>query len=377
MVLEPTSRALGDTKAARSLAEMGVAFRAYSRTDGPRVLSLVNEVYGTARDARYWDWKYHQSPAGSALSCVVEREGKIVAHFGGLPVRFAINGEDRVGVQDVDDVVDTNNRTFQGVYRVNKCRRDLHREAGVDFMYGFAIEVTSKVSQTQYGYGRVADIPRLIKVLDYRPFLARRGATRLFSPVARIANALHEFRHPVRAEVPEGMTLERIDRFDERFDRFWGQVKGDYPIMVVRDAAYLNWRYLDIPHVSTTCYALVKSARREVLGFVVLSENHENVPRGRILDIITPRGEDGRLAAPLIARAVEHFRSRQVALVACWMFPHCHLSRPLTSAGFRPRLGQWRNVMFRNAELDEPAIPPEFALDQSNWFLAMGDSDMS
>ncbi len=358
------------------LAEMGVQIRHYCPADAPESLALVNQVLGISRDAHYWDWKFHQNPAGPALSCVVERDGKIVAHLGGLPVQFVVDGKVRRGVQDVDQVVDPSTRTFRGAYHVNKCRRDLHRRRGVDFLFGFAIEVTSKVAQTQYGYGRVACIPRWVKVLDYRPILARRRVTRMLTPLGGIANRLHQTMDGNRTSFPEGSALEEVDRFDERFDRFWDRIKTDYPIMQVRDAAYLNWRYVDIPHVHTTTFALVKSAAREVMGFVVLSENRDDIPRGRVLDIVTPRGEDGRIASSLIARAVEHFRSRQIALVASWMFPHGHLRRTLASMGFRPKPDRGRDVVFRNAELDSPAIPPEFALEPSNWFLAIGDSDM-
>lgn len=345
--------------------------------DAAELTELINRGYGIHRDLRYWQWKFQDNPAGRALSCLVERDGRCVAHFGGLPARFIVQGIPRLGVQDVDDFVEAELRTFRGAAQLNRCRVEINRKAGADFLFGFSIEETSQISQMQFGYELVDHIPRLVRVLDYRPLLGRRRLMRGLAPLAGLRNRLSPHPSLEDMALPAGTRMESIDRFDQRFDRFWQTIAGDYPIMVIRDAAYLNWRYVEIPSVDTARFALLDEGSGEVCGFIVLSENYENLTRGRILELVTPRHDDGRIAIALLAQAFDHFRQCGAALVAAWMLPHCHLYDPLLQSGFRPRRDRGRDIVFRNSDLSSPAIPSELATDPTNWFLTMGDSDLT
>jgi hypothetical protein len=254
---------------------------------------------------------------------------------------------------------------------------DINRRAGADFLFGFAISSTSQISQAQFGYELVCQIPRMVKVLDHRLLLQRRRWTRPFSPLARSWDRWQSYRHPSSPLLPQGTHVEQIDRFDGRFDAFWQQVQGDYVIRMVRDARFLNWRYVEVPHAVTTRLARINEATGEIRGYIVLSESRDRIRRGRILDFMTPREGGERIADTLLAAALEHFRSRDVALVACWMLPHCHLHPSLVRSGFRPRCDEGRDVVFRNSDLQTPAISSQLATTTENWFLTMGDSDLT
>jgi len=81
-----------------------------------------------------------------------------------------------------------------------------------------------------------------------------------------------------------------LTRFDSRFDRFWQRIRDDYPIMLVRDATYLNWRYVDAPGVTYERLALEETTSGEIEGFAVLRTTlRGDRIRGRICDLVTPR----------------------------------------------------------------------------------------
>jgi hypothetical protein len=165
-----------------------------------------------------------------------------------------------------------------------------------------------------------------------------------------------------------------VSRFDERFDRLWGNLENDYAVRIVKDADYLNWRYCDIPDEQYESIALVADDDNRVLGFVVQALKTGESMRGMIVDIVTPRSDDGHIGRPLLARALSRFREMGADRVVCWMFPHCHLYPLLTKAGFRLREVAGSNLMVNILEeRDTLAFPADVPANRENWYFVQGD----
>ena len=101
------------------------------------------------------------------------------------------------------------------------------------------------------------------------------------------------------------ITKERL--FDEEFTRLWENVHDHYAIAVVRDAQYLNWRYVHNPVREYRIFAAREQGR--LRGFVVLGSvlrAVRGIPTGNIAEcLIAP---DSLLAAEaLLHHAVEVF----------------------------------------------------------------------
>ena len=47
----------------------------------------------------------------------------------------------------------------------------------------------------------------------------------------------------------EDLKWQKIECFDDRVDILWNKVKNDFKAIVIRNSAFLNWRYLDRPDV--------------------------------------------------------------------------------------------------------------------------------
>ena len=77
---------------------------------------------------------------------------------------------------------------------------------------------------------------------------------------------------PLRAE------CEPIRRFDASFTALWERLAPKFDLAVRRDAAYLNWRYIEPPHVRYSIVALKRQG--EVHGYAVYRHVHE--PLGRV-----------------------------------------------------------------------------------------------
>jgi NAD(P)-dependent dehydrogenase (short-subunit alcohol dehydrogenase family) len=175
------------------------------------------------------------------------------------------------------------------------------------------------------------------------------------------------FQHRARLDV------QQVTRFGERHDWLWKRVAHNQPCGVVRDASYLNWRYIDQPAVETL--RLEISDGSAVRGVVILTfrEADEAHPyRSAILsDLVAPLA-DIELVAQLFQVAGTAAAERGADALLCE-----HAGQPLTRAlrqnGFLMR-EPGRHVFVNPGQL-----PPELrtkVVSGKDWLLMPGDVDL-
>ena len=80
---------------------------------------------------------------------------------------------------------------------------------------------------------------------------------------------------PLRAE------CEPIRRFDSSFTNLWERLAPKFDLAVRRDAPYLNWRYVEPPHVRYSIVALRRQG--DLHGYAVYRHRHEPLGRATML----------------------------------------------------------------------------------------------
>ena len=164
--------------------------------------------------------------------------------------------------------------------------------------------------------------------------------------------------------------MERVSRFDARYDRFWRRQAVRYPVAIWRDSAYLNWRYIEAPGGEYEAFALERQG--EILGFVVLrGVSVEGRRRGRILELIAADDEEA-IAASLLSHALGRFREQRFAAAVAWAFAGDPLWGAMRRFGFLARPREGRELVVRNVS---NAVSADFVTNPANWRLSMGDSD--
>ena len=99
----------------------------------------------------------------------------------------------------------------------------------------------------------VPPIPGVVKPLTRRavrmpqwPMTINRIVSAVTLPIVRVAARVR----PLRADV------EPIRRFDASFTDLWERLADRFELAVRRDAAYLNWKFIEPPHVRYSVAAL-------------------------------------------------------------------------------------------------------------------------
>jgi hypothetical protein len=338
----------------------------FRRDDKRAVEALYRRVFGidAAESSRLrWDWQYRRNPnnPGQEPEIWVAREGTtIVGQYATMPVRLAIRGQEVPASWGMDVMV-APERQRQGLGEV--LFRTWDRNVGASLGLGLS-EASYRLFQ-KLRWPDVGPVPCFVKPLTRRalrrpewPLALNRIVSVLTLPIVKVVAR----SRPLRAEV------RLIQRFDDSFTALWDAIGSRFDFAVRRDAAYLNWKYANAPHVRYSIAALRREDRN--VGYAVYRHVHE--PRGRVtllVDFLTdPADEDG--FATLLgwidreARRADSDKIRAFAM-------HAAFRRLLKKCGYF----QVKSTMEFVVKVNALELAASFYEDTSGWHVTLGDSD--
>jgi ribosomal protein S18 acetylase RimI-like enzyme len=174
-----------------------------------------------------------------------------------------------------------------------------------------------------------------------------------------------------------GLEIEKVDSFDSTFVLFWDRVQHRFPVMVVRDPSYLNWRFAGVPTRKYTTFAA--KSEDEIRGFIVLRDAPlGQFSAGLIAELVVEASAEGRAAGRLlIDKAYSYFEDQDLDMLASLALRHTDEFRLLRSRGFwvSPKFLEPRPFRLVVRCHDEERSPSRLAYDLRNWFVTMGDYD--
>jgi hypothetical protein len=241
--------------------------REFREGDEESLLATFNEVFGAGRDdyeprtQAQWDWAFRHNPAGRRVF-VGLHSGRVVSQYAALPVRVWIDGRESAFAQIVDSMVHPDHR--RGLKRpglfVNTALPFFDEYGGPDkdlVHYGWPIENAWRMGKTFLHY----EVVRTQNILAREP-----GEGSLEGP----------------GEVVE------LERFDEQAKWLWDRCAGDFGASAIRDAAFLNWRFVDNPHHDYTVYG-VRDDAGVLAGYAVYRSGDWVQPNmGLVADWLVP-----------------------------------------------------------------------------------------
>jgi GNAT superfamily N-acetyltransferase len=341
-----------------SLEQGQVICRPFDPEDQAAVIAVLGASYEGwhgSRNEAVWEWKFTNNPYGPARIWVAADAGRIAGCYVLLPVALRVGARTIAAAQAVDAAVSPDYRG-RGVF-TDLARAALRdgAEAGVGLIFAFPSEGALG------GQVRVGFKPQLAIPKTYRPLI--------WSPARRRFAEL---------------TLGEVNAFDPRFDVFCER-RVDDEITLRRDAAYLQWRYLEHP---TQAYeAIICERDGELRGYCVLKTRAtRRLTIGYIVDLQVLAGS-GSAARFLVYHALLRLRSRGARAAVSWERPGGEAQEALASFGFSPRYASIGRALRPAAYVDqlialddaadmfaEPG-PGERLADSPRWSLVPGDAD--
>ena len=199
--------------------------RDYKKGDEEGITSLFQKVFGKEMTLKQWNWKYTIPGNGRIHSKVaVDTNNKIIGHAGAVPLRGAHQNKPIQFFQIADVMVHPAARGFLGKKNIfdrmiKELFEDLRKEFSYVFCYGFP-------GKRPYTLGE------RIRVYD------------------KVEQGIDCFKSLTSSLSLNPYTIKPLSWDDRRIDTLWVHVSKEFPLAIMRNIQYLQWRYATNPFFS-------------------------------------------------------------------------------------------------------------------------------
>jgi len=237
------------------------------------VAELFEKSFNVDFNEELWNWKYVQGD-GKCVVARLNKQGDIVAHYGGAPRKIAYFGEASMAIQPCDVMVHPSIRKQYGKGSLffEVAATFLEREIGntVNHLLGFGFpnQKTMNISKRLGLYEKTDDFVEIVYPA---------------SPSSE-----EEVVEKNQASIVDYDPDDAASRGE--LDSLWSAMKDDYTdgIIGIRDAEYIQHRYVNHPFSKTKQYRCVlirEAGLTNALAFAVLKEQDG----GKLLmDLVCP-----------------------------------------------------------------------------------------
>ena len=318
---------------------------------------LMDAVWGSHMPDEEFEWWFERNPVGTQLISLADDDGKAVGVAAMSFFRFRLDGQEQVVAMPVHVATDPDYRG-RGIFP----RLELENEAA-------AGEAGSPITLT---FPNAASHPIFVGRLGWLDLPGRRVWARLLRPgaVPRYFRGRPSPPGGLNAADPNprsvgGFRIEPLAEFGPEADVLWRAAAAGYGSHLVRDAAYLNWRFAQAPR-EYRAFGAFEDRRLAGIAIVGYAYRH-GVAGGFLADLIAPSG-GRRVTRALLLRCLAEVRGGADALIALPPPPRAQ-RRAFLEVGFLPT---WKQVrMIGKVLRPEGRLAPRAA----DWHFTFGDFD--
>jgi hypothetical protein len=338
--------------------------RPFRVPDTPDLLTLYTEVFGRARTEEEFRWKLLSLESPVDTVWVAATTERIVGQHAGIPTWMKLGDSQVFAMHAVEAMTHSAHRREGMLTKLGGGLYEHWRDRGVPLVIGLP----------HAGWGSRAG------ALGYRPFLTLKWMSRPLRPVAMLAAKLKP-AHDATERLPTHLgpfedheqrsrTVVQQQVAGRKFDELWSRIAPAYENCVVRDAAWVQWRYLDVPGGAfTVLLAELGGAPAGFIAYRLVNAGGRLI--GRVADIFA-HPDDQETVQALVDSAVTHMRSHGADSVATLVASGSSLHARLRRLGF----------VFARGEYEASCIPfsqladLDRLTDPGKWLLTGGDFDV-
>ena len=224
------------------MTDGGTVVRPYHERDIPELLALFARVFGKTMSAEAWRWKLLGNPSGACNVWLAQSDGRLVFQYAGIARHCQLAGTLVPAYVSVDAMTDPDYRRRGLLTRVVTEAHNEWRNAGAAFTIGLPNQQWGSRTHA-LGWRELFPLRWLMRPLRPEAFLARRARLPILRRVPGVAAAFNRF-FDRRLRRNSSAVLREVSRADKTFDTFWLRLRDQYDFAMVRDSAWVNWRFL-------------------------------------------------------------------------------------------------------------------------------------
>jgi hypothetical protein len=332
----------------------------------PQLVDLFQQSFGRTITESHWNWKLRRLPTGVFNDWIALDAGRPIFHSGGIPVRYQLPDGQTTAMVSVDTMTAPEYRRRGLLTQVAQRMYASWRDAGVRFVIGLINDQWGSRAPA-LGWQPLFPLRWMVRPLKPSAILARHARIRArdgFEPLDAVWNWLWD-----RRRVDPQLRFRVVEDPGPEFDRVWAGCADGAGCSVVRDSAWVAWRYLECPSFT---YRVVLAERGGApCGYAVYRvERGARGTLGYIAEVVAPPADSATLRA-LILETVAQLGSEGADVAATQTPPGTRSFRALRRAGF---LWSWGDFSVQLVPLDE-GLPMPLLRDPRNWTMWGGDYD--
>jgi hypothetical protein len=343
------------------------SIRAYQEGDEHDLVRLLGGAFSRDAGLEHWRWKLMHWPSKAVNVWLAKADGSAVFHYGGIPLRYSLDGHIGTAMISVDAMTAPEFRR-RGLLTRGTSRAFAEWKAqGVAFTLGLPNERWGSRTAVA-GWQKLFPLEWLVRPLRPEVFAARRFGL----PWLRHATIITRlWRRLLRNRLRRDPQIEfkRITHSNECFDRIWDRCRSDAKFSAVRDSAWVQWRFLSSP---TRRYDVMLAQRGfEAVGYCASYISQTQDKTSAFLAELVGPDSDTALQDSLLAEVIANSYAAGADILAGLAVPGTTLHKALRRAGF-----------LRGPAFSVHIVP--FASDLSmdllrnpeNWHLSGADFDV-
>lgn len=347
--------------------------RSYRGGDEEAVTRLFAEVFGRPLSVEHYRWKVIDSPwpVGAPTAWLAEADGRAVGHYAGTPQRFKLGDTQHTIVHSCDAMTAPDLRRQGVLSAVGGAATAAWAGAGVPFLIGLP-HAGWGTRRHYLGWREMFEATWLSCPLRPERLLTRRGhwpalLLRLAAGAGGVWNHAWDAR---LGRAGRGVTVRPVQHPGPAFDALWAAYGDRYEALVVRDCAWLTYRYAQAPQPG---YQILLATRAgEPAGYLVYRLTADRGHRtGWLADLFTAP-EDRPARAALLAAARQALGAAGAGAVRALVPRGTALERELRRAGFWHTPGSYQvSIVPLATGATHPALR-----DPNRWYTMAGDYDV-
>jgi hypothetical protein len=353
-------------------------FKSYEPGDERAIVELFEKVFkkpmGNPDSLRHWKWEFDSNPVKPISICLAWDSDRLVGQYAVNPMRFRVSGESAIGVLSLDTMTDPE-YSRKGIFQ--EAAKLLYQQLigqGTSFVFGFPNANSMHGFKGNLAWSMISVPPVYVCPLPAtQPF--RRTFLSLLKNACLKAYGLVLEGTGAAEKNKQRVTIRKDVMVDSWADELWQKCCNQHDVWVVRDAAYLRWRYNDRPETSYEYYTAWHDGT--IAGYVVTVDTmRDEGPVTFILDIVADLKIKG-IADALVQAVIHSSLERNIALVSTLVMPGSHYKITFLKNRFfpLPRLLFPQKIYFGVKALDgNPRLSA--VLSRRSWHLCWGDTDL-
>jgi GNAT superfamily N-acetyltransferase len=264
----------------------------YKPGDEESIITLLKNSFPGWKEQKQpietWKWKYLDTPIKSFIRVVKDNE-KVVAVDHKKIIRTKIGDKIHLTAYSDDVAVDKEYRV-RGIYsEMLKFSLKYREENGVTYSYYSTINPIVSTTDTKSGFKKFpCDISHLIKIIKPDIYLKGKNRDDIVTKIGvKALTGYTEIKHAL-SPPPIGHGKYKVvesEKFDERLNEFWGEIKDSYDYIIEKTPEYLNWR---IKKPGENNQIMIAVNENKILGYIIVNmEKGDGHLEGKISELLT------------------------------------------------------------------------------------------